>query len=261
MPQPTEQHEPLLAEYNTVQSNAVWSNPRSFEDAAADLLDGVDGDVVEEQPVDTVDTEDDPDDPFGDLTEGPRTIHIARTARGFGFTVAGSRPARVKDVSSGSAASAKGLKPGDQIMEINGHEVIGASLEEVLSRIQSCQQRLSMVVIPGPVNPTLDPESWSAALLALEGDNGQMDMAIDPTRMPPTNLYGSLCSVLCCPLVGVAAVWHARMVRVTWNGGAFNRARAHAMMSRKLSYSAVLYGILILFFIIFMNVSSPTNKP
>ena len=49
----------------------------------------------------------------------------------------------------------QGLKPGDQIMEINGHEVIGASLEEVLSRIQSCQQRLSMVVIPGPVNPTL----------------------------------------------------------------------------------------------------------
>lgn len=40
-------------------------------------------------------------------------------------------------------------------MEINGHEVIGSTLEEVLSRIQRCQDRLSMVVIPGPENPTL----------------------------------------------------------------------------------------------------------
>lgn len=63
------------------------------------------------------------EDPFGHLTEGPRMIHINRTSAGFGFTVAGSRPVRVKHVTSGSTASAKGLKPGDQIMEVNGHEV------------------------------------------------------------------------------------------------------------------------------------------
>lgn len=50
-----------------------------------------------------------------------------------------------------------------------------------------------------------------------------------------------------------AAVWHSRMVRSTWNAGTFNRSRAHALMSRKLSTSAVLYGILIFFFIIFVN--------
>jgi hypothetical protein len=47
-----------------------------------------------------------------------------------------------------------------------------------------------------------DPDSWQAALLALEGQQGEMEIAIDPTQMPPTNLGASICSLFCCPLVG-----------------------------------------------------------
>lgn len=50
-------------------------------------------------------------DPFEHLSEGPRTVHINRTSRGYGFTVAGRRPVHVGQVRNDGPAHLKGKPP------------------------------------------------------------------------------------------------------------------------------------------------------
>eukprot|EP00041_Stephanoeca_diplocostata_P013983 m.251170 g.251170 ORF g.251170 m.251170 type:complete len:306 (+) comp19535_c0_seq1:211-1128(+) len=243
---------------------ATWSNSRSIKSTSSDILGG---DTIITIPPSVEGSGEDNGsssdenraDPFEHLSEGPRTVNISRTSSGYGFTVAGRRPVHVGHVRSDGPAHLKGLKPGDQILEVNGIEVMRASLEEVSARIQAARTRLAMVVIPGSSTQT-SANPWHAALMALDGENGgmdanQMEFALDPTQMPPTNLGPSLCSCVCCPLVAAAAIWHSRQVSRNWNNGSFHRARAHAIVSRRLSASAVLYGILILFFYMFAHLS------
>lgn len=53
-------------------------------------------------------------------------------------------------------------------------------------------------------------------------------------------------SILCCPIVGSGAVYHATLVRAEWAAGHFTKARIHSMMAKKLAANAVFYGIVIL---------------
>lgn len=233
-----------------------WSNSRPM----TDLLNSEAEDEAEDDATASGDGPDvpPPPDPFANLTEGPRTVMLNRTDGGYGFTVGGGqgRPVHVVGVTNNGPAAAKGLKSGDQILEINGDDVMQGSLVEVSNAIQSAAATLTMVVVPGNPN-RVHANPWHAALMALEHGNdhalNQMELAIDPTQRPPDNLRTALCSCVCCPLVAFAAVWHSRAVHVAWDAGLFNRARAHAIMSRKLSSSAVLYGILIFVFYVFVQ--------
>lgn len=232
-----------------------WSNSRPM----TDLLNSED----EDEGTAATEGPDGPDlppppDPFANLTEGPRTVTLNRTDGGYGFTVGGGqgRPVHVVGVTNYGPAATKGLKSGDQILEINGDDVMQGSLASVSNAIQSAAATLTMVVVPGNPNRG-NANPWHAALMALEHGNEHalhhMELAIDPTQRPPDNLRTALCSCICCPLVAFAAVWHSRAVHAAWDAGLFNRARAHAIMSKKLSSSAVLYGILILVFYVFVQ--------
>eukprot|EP00039_Didymoeca_costata_P002003 m.56908 g.56908 ORF g.56908 m.56908 type:complete len:301 (+) comp11067_c0_seq3:176-1078(+) len=194
------------------------------------------------------------EDPFAGNTEGPRTVRIRRTSHGFGFTIGGSRPCCAKTVSE--VAKEAGLKQHDHILEINGCDVTESSIAEVSSQIQLAEEYLVMVVVPGlPESNPLDERQLSLTdRLLLEGTDAS-GFEIDPTQRPPSNMLAAAVSVICCPIVGCAAVWHAKQVSQAWALGHFSRARLHSIMSKKLAGSAVFYGIVILMMWLFVSSS------
>jgi len=188
------------------------------------------------------------DDPFANMPEGqgPRSVRIRRTPQGFGFTIGGSRPCCAMTVAAAGVAAERGLKTGDQILEINGVDVTEASLADVSSKIQLADDILTLIVVPG-VDGAQHRTSWDRALMGLENEPGQFGpVELDPTQPPPTHLRQAAASSLCCPLIGCAAVWHSLQVSHAWGQGHHNRARIHSIMSRKLAGSAVFYGIVII---------------
>ena len=66
-------------------------------------------------------------------------------------------------------------------------------------------------------------------------------------------------SVVCCPIVGSGAVYHAMMVRGEWAAGHFTKARVHSLMAKKLAANAIFYGIVILA-LYFLVSSTPKRK-
>ena len=97
-----------------------------------------------------------------------------------------------------------------------------------------------------------------------------------------------MCSVFCCPLVGVPAVWHALQVQSSWRQNEHRRAYMHAAavrrfvwsspvlfarpvltrmpptpsipQSRKLASAAVFYGLMALMLYLFMTMDKD-GKP
>jgi len=206
-----------------------------------------------------------PEDPFADLSEGPRTVFINRSDDGFGFTIGGSQPVHVVDITNDGPAHSKGLKAGDQILEINGIDVMQSDLAQASTHIQEAESTLTMIVIPKSPNSNTNESPWQAAIRALERGNGQqgsniVDIAIDPTQRPPDNLRASVCSFFCCPLVGAGAIYHSIQVHRAWATGAFTRARMHALMSKKLSGSAIVYGFIFILFIIFVQLGKTQEE-
>eukprot|EP00040_Diaphanoeca_grandis_P005415 m.32747 g.32747 ORF g.32747 m.32747 type:complete len:289 (-) comp16690_c0_seq1:84-950(-) len=210
------------------------------------------------------DEEEAPPDPFANLSEGPRTVFMIRSDDGFGFTIGGANPVHVVQITNNGPAQSKGLKSGDQILEINGTDVLRANISEASTLIQRAETTLTMIVIP-KAPPSATPENaWTAAIRALEQSNGQpVDLAIDPTQRPPDNLKASICSFFCCPFVGVGAIYHSCQVHRAWRRGSYTRARTHALMAKKLSGSAVVYGVIIIVFLIFVRIgkSQESDEP
>lgn len=69
----------------------------------------------------------------------------------FGFRLGGSGPCFVLEVAEGSSAHAGGLRPGDQIMEIEGLAVGGLSRERLVRLARRCPRvPPSLGVLPGP---------------------------------------------------------------------------------------------------------------
>nr|XP_008536160.1 PREDICTED: delphilin [Equus przewalskii] len=69
----------------------------------------------------------------------------------FGFQLGGSGPCFVLEVAEGSSAHAGGLRPGDQILEVEGLAVGGLSRESLVRLARSCPRvPPSLGVLPGP---------------------------------------------------------------------------------------------------------------
>uniref|UniRef100_A0A8C0XEC6 Delphilin n=1 Tax=Castor canadensis TaxID=51338 RepID=A0A8C0XEC6_CASCN len=80
----------------------------------------------------------------------------------FGFRLGGSGPCFVLDVAEGSSAYAGGLRPGDQILEVEGLAVGGLSRERLVSLARRCPRvPPSLGVLPGPEGgPTTLATAW-----------------------------------------------------------------------------------------------------
>ncbi|KAF7470613.1 Hypothetical predicted protein [Marmota monax] len=82
----------------------------------------------------------------------------------FGFRLGGSGPCFVLEVAEGSSAHAGGLRPGDQILEVEGLAVGGLSRERLVRLARRCPRvPPSLGVLPGPEG---GPVALSAALRA-----------------------------------------------------------------------------------------------
>lgn len=69
----------------------------------------------------------------------------------FGFQLGGSGPCFVLEVAEGSSAHAGGLRPGDQILEVEGLAVGGLSRERLVRLARRCPRvPPSLGVLPGP---------------------------------------------------------------------------------------------------------------
>ncbi|XP_055372536.1 SH3 and multiple ankyrin repeat domains protein 2 isoform X2 [Condylostylus longicornis] len=93
----------------------------------------------------------------------PRTVILHRAKRGFGFVLRGAKASSplmqlkpserfpalqyLDDVDPGGVADRSGLKPGDFLLAINGHDVREASHEQVVDMIRSSGALVQMTVI------------------------------------------------------------------------------------------------------------------
>ncbi|KAB1263430.1 Delphilin [Camelus dromedarius] len=86
----------------------------------------------------------------------------------FGFRLGGSGPCFVLEVAEGSSAHAGGLRPGDQILEVEGLAVGGLSRERLVRLARRCPRvPPSLGVFPGPVggpDTGSDPAPLTTAL-------------------------------------------------------------------------------------------------
>jgi hypothetical protein len=107
----------------------------------------------------------------------------------------------------------------------------------------------------------------SQGQLTLEGvlaglaDEGGSGVAIDPTQRPPTHLGRAGISFICCPLVGLVALYHALQVRAQWAKGHFTRARVHSLLSKKIAGNAVGYGVVLIALYIFVFSGKQKQPP
>lgn len=96
-------------------------------------------------------------------------------------------------------------------------------------------------------------------------------------ELMPISIAASCCSMLCCPLVGVAAYWHASQAERQWRLNHHRQAYVHATtvrvvewilifcftdlpfhlsQSRKLAVAAVFYGLMMLLLYLFVRVDN-----
>lgn len=82
----------------------------------------------------------------------PRLCHVVKwnSSDGFGFHLLADKKRKgqfIGKVDAGSAAEAAGLKQGDRIVEVNGHDVTNESHKEVVQRIKAVPNETRLLVI------------------------------------------------------------------------------------------------------------------
>ena len=63
-------------------------------------------------------------------------VVVKKNHLGYGFTVIGAEPVTVGKVDSGSSAQRAGLYPGDNIVRINGQNVLTSTSEQIAQIIR-----------------------------------------------------------------------------------------------------------------------------
>ncbi|XP_035225334.1 uncharacterized protein LOC118197886 isoform X2 [Stegodyphus dumicola] len=84
----------------------------------------------------------------------PREVELVRDPQmGFGFVAGSEKPVIVRFVTEGGPNENK-LMPGDQIMKINGEDVMRSPREHVIELIRSCKQTVTLLVCQPHTNNT-----------------------------------------------------------------------------------------------------------
>lgn len=66
---------------------------------------------------------------------GVRTVELSRGKKGFGFTISGQAPCILSCIVANSPAERVGLRPGDFLVAVNGHNVSRAPHDDVVCLI------------------------------------------------------------------------------------------------------------------------------
>ena len=84
-----------------------------------------------------------------------RSLEISRSKEGgFGVTLRGDAPVFIRTVDFRSSAWHAGLRSGDLILEVNGHEVRHSTKQEILELLKSARSVLRLVVVVGGSHAT-----------------------------------------------------------------------------------------------------------
>ncbi|KAK2706206.1 regulator of G-protein signaling loco-like isoform X2 [Artemia franciscana] len=88
--------------------------------------------------------------PLSPSGPGVRNVELVKGRQGYGFTLSGQAPCLLSCVTPNTPAARAGLKPGDCLIAVNGHNVSKASHDEVVHLIgaSKCPLRLSITEPP-----------------------------------------------------------------------------------------------------------------
>ncbi|XP_062904435.1 Na(+)/H(+) exchange regulatory cofactor NHE-RF3-like isoform X2 [Mobula hypostoma] len=105
-----------------------------------------------------------------DPSADTKLFHLIKGPEGFGFTidaVRGSQGQSIREVVTGSPASEAGLEVHDVLIEVNGNSVETDTHSELVERINSCGDQLSLLVIRKEGSEHLKASEAPASLPAI----------------------------------------------------------------------------------------------
>ncbi|KYN19650.1 Regulator of G-protein signaling 12 [Trachymyrmex cornetzi] len=89
---------------------------------------------------------------------GVRAVEVVRGAKGFGFTISGQQPCILSCIVQGSPAEAAGLRAGDYLVAVNGHNVSKVPHDDVVQLIGSSKGILRLQIAENYYSDSSDEE-------------------------------------------------------------------------------------------------------
>lgn len=89
---------------------------------------------------------------------GVRAVELVRGAKGFGFTISGQQPCILSCIVQGSPAESAGLRAGDYLVAVNGHNVGKAPHDDVVRLIGHSKGILRLQIAENYYSDSSDEE-------------------------------------------------------------------------------------------------------
>ncbi|XP_043461403.1 regulator of G-protein signaling loco isoform X3 [Leptopilina heterotoma] len=89
---------------------------------------------------------------------GVRAVELSRGAKGFGFTISGQQPSILSCIVQGSPAEIAGLRAGDYLVAVNGHNVSKAPHDDVVKLIGNSKGVLRLEIAENYYSDSSDEE-------------------------------------------------------------------------------------------------------
>ncbi|XP_011882192.1 PREDICTED: regulator of G-protein signaling loco isoform X2 [Vollenhovia emeryi] len=95
---------------------------------------------------------------------GVRAVEVVRGAKGFGFTISGQQPCILSCIVQGSPAEGAGLRAGDYLVAVNGHNVSKVPHDDVVQLIGSSKGILRLQIAENYYSDSSDEEGHLATV-------------------------------------------------------------------------------------------------
>jgi len=89
---------------------------------------------------------------------GVRAVEVVRGTKGFGFTISGQQPCILSCIVQGSPAEGAGLRAGDYLVAVNGHNVSKVPHDDVVQLIGSSKGILRLQIAENYYSDSSDEE-------------------------------------------------------------------------------------------------------